>query len=98
MFWGIIITETAKSNKWLLLAQSIRDNPMESIEQMEAAFSQSWRSLQDQGCYMVRLNLSDDGMPTNLMFAWSAEGGVEAEGIIPYDSDFERINNVMIRD
>lgn len=97
MFWGIIITETKGSGNWLLLEQSIRENPMESIEQMEAAFNQSWRSLQDQGCHMIRLNLSDKGRPVDMMFAWGT-AQVEAEGIIPYSTEFEHFNNVMVRD
>jgi len=95
MYWGIIITETAGSGNWLLLEQSIRENPMESIEQMEAAFNEEWVSLQDQGCYMIRLNLSDKGRPTDMMFAWSTVE-VEADGIMPYDSDFEKSNNVIV--
>lgn len=97
MLWGIIITGDPDSGNWLLLDQSIRDNPLESIDQMEAAFNEKWISLQEQGCYMVRLNLSDDGRPTDMMFAWGT-GNVKAEGIIPYDSDFEKLNNVIVRD
>jgi hypothetical protein len=95
MFWGIIILDAKETGNWLLLEQSIRDNPMESIEQMEAAFSKPWTKLQTEGCHMIRLNLTNEGRPTDLMFAWGSEN-VNANGIIPYSTEIEHFNNALV--
>ena len=96
MLWGAVLVSCSGNGKWLLLEQSISDNPMDTVESTEAAWEKPWSNLQRLGVCMIRLNLADDGTPTDMMFAWGQEPDDEIDGILPYDEEFEKLNTNLV--
>jgi hypothetical protein len=92
MLWGVVMIE---KNRWLLLEQSIKNNPLAAMKQAEALWKSSWKALKKNGAYLVRLNIDTDGRPCDMMFSWSQSDSPETEGIMPYDADLERLNNTI---
>lgn len=95
MLWGVVLVSNQNTGEWLLLEQSIKDNPMSTIEITEELWGKKWSKLQRLGACMVRLNMDGD-VPCDLMFAWGQGDGLNADGIMDYSEEFEQMNTGLV--
>lgn len=96
MKWGAVLVSKSGDGKWLLLNESIADNPMTTIETAEALWEKAWAKLQRLGVCLVRLNLDTGGVPTDLMYAWGQGNDMNTPDIMDYDEEFEKLNNNLV--
>jgi hypothetical protein len=97
MLWGVVLVSNQDTGNWLLLEQSIHDNPMNTIEITEALWEKPWAKLQRLGACLIRLNM-DGEVPCDLMFAWGQGTDVKADGIMEYSEEFEKLNTGLVFD
>lgn len=97
MLWGVVLVSNSGNGQWMLLEQSIRSNPMETIEITEALWGKPWAKSQRLGACLIRLNLDGD-VPCDLMFSWGQGDGNPAYGIMDYDEEFEKLNTSIVFD
>jgi hypothetical protein len=97
MLWGVALVSNQNTGEWLLLEQSIHDNPMNTIETAEALWGRKWSELQRLGACMIRLNMDGD-VPCDLMFAWGQGNNIKADGIMEYSEEFEKMNTGLVSD
>jgi len=97
MLWGVVLVSNSGNGQWMLLEQSIKDNPMETIEITEALWKKPWANLQRLGACLIRLNL-DGEVPCDLMFSWGQGDDIVADGIMEYSEEFEQLNTGLVFD